>query len=79
MSRFSACELNRNSPKNGLAVFFLLFNVPLVSLAQPQEAQVLTMQSSHYLDRIEGSLGYGKNINWQCMPEIFNAQALISS
>ena len=64
MSRFSACELNRNSPKNGLAVFFLLFNVPLVSLAQPQEAQVLTMQSSHYLNRIEGSLGYGKNINW---------------
>ena len=64
MSRFSACELNRNSPKNGLAVFFLLFKVPLVSLVQPQEAQVLTMQSSHYLDRIEGSLGYGKNINW---------------
>ena len=79
MSRFSACELNRNIPKNGLAVLFLLFNVPLVSLAQPQEVQDLTMQSSHYLDRIEGSLGYGKNINWHCMPEIFYAQALISS
>ncbi len=79
MSRFSACELNGNIPKNGLAVLFLLFNVHLVSLAQPQEVQDLTMQSRHYLDRIEGSLGYGKNINWHCMPEIFYAQALISS
>jgi hypothetical protein len=71
MSKFSAYKPNRNNPNNGSAVFFRLFSVPLASLAQPQDAQDSTLQSC-YLDRIEGSSGYGKSFNWQCMPEIFS-------
>ena len=66
MSRFSAFTINRNHLPKRLAAVFLLLSIPLAALAQPLEvAQVSIMKSCDYLDKVEGSSGYGKNINWQ--------------
>jgi len=52
---------------NLLAALFFLLNTPITSLAQPQEAQNITIQNCHYINRVEGFSGYGKNLNWQSL------------
>jgi len=67
MSRFAAFKLNRDNRAMNLAFVFLLLSVPLTSWAQPQVTEVSNMQNCHYLDKVEGSSGYGKNFNWQSL------------
>jgi hypothetical protein len=67
MNRSAAFKLNHDNPVKNLAALLLLYSVSLASLAQPQEASVSTMQSCRYLDRVEGSSGYGKNFNWRSL------------
>ena len=40
---------------------------PLTSWAQPQVAEITSMQNCHFLDKVEGLSGYGKNYNWQSL------------
>jgi hypothetical protein len=60
MSKSTAFKLNRKQ----LLKCFLLLTLPLTGFAQPQEVQVSAIQNCHYLDKIEGNSGYGKNVNW---------------
>ena len=65
MNRFAGFKLNRDNRVRNLAFVFLLLSVPLTSWAQPQVAKFSTVQNCHFLNKVEGSSGYGKNFNWQ--------------
>jgi hypothetical protein len=66
MFRLVAFKLNRdNHLIKGLAIIFLIFGVPALTLAQPLEASNSDVQNCHYVDNVEGSSGYGKKSDWQ--------------
>lgn len=44
-----------------------LFSLPVITLAQVQVTEASSVQNCHYLDKLEGSSGYGKNTNWQSL------------
>jgi hypothetical protein len=67
MNRFTAFKLNRDNRAMNLAFVFLLLSVPLTSWAQPQVAKFSTMQNCHFLNKVEGSSGYGKKFDWQSL------------
>ena len=52
---------------NLLAALFCLLSTPITSLAQPQETQNIAIQNCHYINRVEGFSGYGKNHNWEAL------------
>ena len=54
---------------NLLVALFFLLSTPLTSLAQPQEAQYMSMQHCQYLNKVEGFSGYGKNNNWKSLAQ----------
>jgi len=51
---------------NFLAPLFL-FSLSCYAFAQPQITQESDVQNCQYLDQIEGTSGYGKNVNWQTL------------
>ncbi|HEY8034443.1 MAG TPA: hypothetical protein VIF37_02515 [Methylobacter sp.] len=67
MFRLTTFKFNHGNLAKSLAVIFLLFGIPAVTLAQPQEASASNMQNCRYVDRIEGSSGYGKKLDWQSL------------
>ena len=46
-------------------VIFLLITTPIMSSAQTKISTVADVSNCQYLDEVEGSSGYGKNMNWQ--------------
>ncbi len=50
--------------RRGLACGFLLLCMPMLASAQPRTAPPSEVRSCLYLNRVEGSSGYGKNTDW---------------
>ena len=67
MHSLTSFKLNRGNRTMNLAFIFLLLSIPLTSKAQPQVAEMASVQNCHYLNKVEGSSGYGKNNNWQSL------------
>jgi hypothetical protein len=67
MNKFTVFELNGNGKATHLALIFLLLGIPITSLAEVQVAEESTVRNCQYLDKVEGSSGYGKNMNWQSL------------
>ena len=67
MYPLTSFKLNRGNRTINLAFIFLLVSIPLISRAQPQVTEIASVQNCHYLNRVEGSSGYGKNNNWQSL------------
>ncbi|TAK63926.1 hypothetical protein [Methylobacter sp.] len=65
MFRLTTFKFNRDNLIQSLAAIFLLFSISTATLGQPQEASASNMQNCHYMDRVEGSSGYGKKSDWQ--------------
>ncbi|TAN65341.1 MAG: hypothetical protein EPN17_17165 [Methylobacter sp.] len=65
MFSFVILKLNRDNITTRLAFVFLLLSMPAATLAQPQEAIESNVQNCHFINKIEGSSGYGKKVNWQ--------------
>ena len=55
-----------NIKKTKIFVSFLFF-IPFAALSQTQESQASETKNCHYLQKVEGSSGYGKNMNWQSL------------
>jgi hypothetical protein len=64
MPRTTAFKLNRDNLLRNSIALFLLSSLPLTAFAKPAEVQVSSIQNCHYLDQVEGSSGYGKNLDW---------------
>ncbi|MCX7108330.1 MAG: hypothetical protein NTV66_12295 [Methylococcales bacterium] len=67
MNPLTSFKLNHGNRTMNLAFIFLLLSIPLTSKAQPQVAEMASVQNCHYLNKVEGSSGYGKNNNWQSL------------
>ena len=67
MNRLTSFKFNRGNRTIYLAFIFLLLSIPLISKAQPQVAEIASVQNCHYLNKVEGSSGYGKNNNCQSL------------
>jgi hypothetical protein len=67
MFRLTTFKLNRDNLPKGLTAIFLLLSIPAVSLAQPLEVSAANVQNCHFVDRIEGTSGYGKKPEWQSL------------
>jgi hypothetical protein len=67
MCRFTVFKLNSDNKAMKLAFVILLFSASLTSWAQPQVAEISTMQNCHFLNKVEGSSGYGKKFDWQSL------------
>jgi len=67
MFRLTTFKFNHTHLTKRLAAIFLLISIPAATLAQTQEASASDMQNCHYVDRIEGSSGYGKKFDWQSL------------
>lgn len=50
-----------------LAFVFLLSGALIASFAEIQAAEGSAIQNCQYMDKVEGSSGYGKNANWQSL------------
>ncbi len=66
MNPLTSFKLNRGNRTINLT-FILLLSLPLTSKAQPEIAEIASVQNCHYLNKVEGSSGYGKNYNWQSL------------
>lgn len=64
MFRLAVFKLNRDNLTKDLAAIFLL-SIPALTLAQPLEVSAANVQNCRFVDRIEGSSGYGKKAEWQ--------------
>ena len=67
MNPLTSFKLNRGNQAMNLACIFLLLSFSLTSKAQPQVVEMASVQNCHYLNKVEGSSGYGKNNNWQSL------------
>lgn len=67
MYQLTSFKLNRGNRPINLAFIFLFLSIPLTSKAQPQVAEIASVQNCHFLNKVEGSSGYGKNYNWQSL------------
>ena len=67
MNPLTSFKLNHGNRTMNLAFIFLLLSIPLTAKAQPQVAEMASVQNCHYLNKVEGSSGYGKNNNWQSL------------
>jgi fucose 4-O-acetylase-like acetyltransferase len=55
-----------NIKKAKIFVCFLCF-IPFAALSQTQESQASETNNCHFLQIVEASSGYGKNMNWQSL------------
>ncbi|MFZ9609158.1 MAG: hypothetical protein ACO294_00465 [Methylococcales bacterium] len=55
---------------NSVIISLFLLSLPLMALAQPQEAQANAMQACSFLTRIDVSSGYGHYLNWKLKAKI---------
>ena len=55
-----------NFKKAKIFVYFLCF-IPFGALSQTQESQAAETKNCHFLQIVEASSGYGKNMNWQSL------------
>lgn len=46
---------------------FLLLSISAVSPAEPKEVLASGVQNCRYVDRVEGSSGYGKKSDWRSL------------
>jgi len=67
MNPLTSFKLNRGNQTMNLAFIFLLLSIPLTSKAQPQVVEMASVKNCHYLNKVEGSSGNGKNNNWQSL------------
>lgn len=67
MHRFDGFNFDGEYWMSFFAAVSLLWCLSTETFAQPQVAQEPDMKDCHYLNKIEGSSGYGKNFNWQTL------------
>jgi hypothetical protein len=67
MDQLTSFKLNRSNRTMNLIFIFILLSLPLPSKAQPQVTEMASVQNCHYLSKVEGSSGSGKNNNWQSL------------
>ena len=55
-----------NFKKAKIFVYVICF-IPFCALSQTQESQAAETKNCHFLQIVEASSGYGKNMNWQSL------------
>jgi len=65
MSGFATVNSNRNNQVIALISVALLLGSPLAAMAGPQEAREAEVTNCRYVDKVEGSSGYGKKFEWR--------------
>ena len=65
MLSFFIRRANRKFTTKGVMVIVLSVCLPSLSVAAPNEVRLSAVGDCHFLGKVEGSSGYGKNAGWQ--------------
>jgi hypothetical protein len=65
MLSFITRRANRKFITKGVMAIVLSVCLPSLSIATPSEVRLSAVGDCHFLGKVEGSSGYGKNAGWQ--------------
>lgn len=65
MLSFFTRRVNRKFIIKGLMTLALSVSFSSLSIASPTEVNLSAIENCHFLGKVEGSSGYGKNAGWQ--------------